>query len=212
MGLLSILWNVGLVFFLNHLQHNLWGAGDARDNQCKTKSPVAVVTLSLVKKCAQESFVLIKVCIVALCCFSASFSKEERPHLWSRFVNTSFCWPSATQLSPSSAAWLEQRMEERWREAVMLERQLQAKPCWGHRHQPRQAGWSRAPKKPWGELTPSYAWHERNINRKHKATGNSTTEVSLFIEALFLLALSLCLMSVKSVCFLTLLRPRVGKM
>lgn len=62
-----------------------------------------------------------------------------------------------------------------------------------------------------GELTPSYAWHERNINRKHKATGNSTAEVSPFIEALFLLALSLCLLSVKSIRFLTLLRPWVGK-
>lgn len=55
----------------------------------------------------------------------------------------------------------------------------------------------------WGRLhsglTPHHAWHERNINRKHEATGSSTTEVSLFIEALFLILLSLCLVSGKSV-------------
>lgn len=58
---------------------------------------------------------------------------------------------------------------------------------------------------------PLYMWHERNINRKHKATGNSMTDVSLFIEALFLLALLPCFMSVKSIHFLTLLRPWEGK-
>lgn len=48
-------------------------------------------------------------------------------------------------------------------------------------------------------LTPHHAWHKRNINRKHEATGSSTTEVSLFIEALFLILLSPYLMSGKSV-------------
>lgn len=55
----------------------------------------------------------------------------------------------------------------------------------------------------WGRLhlglTLHHVWHERNINRKHEATGSSTTEVSLFIEALFLILLSLCLVSGKSI-------------
>lgn len=53
------------------------------DNQCRNKSPMAAVTITLapVKKREQESFVPTKVCILLLFYCSASFPKEKRPQL-----------------------------------------------------------------------------------------------------------------------------------
>lgn len=237
MGLLSILWNVGLVFFLTlpalkwtnprrfmlslHYFHSgplhtgfntalisgVLGTPviiSARTNHPWQLSPSPSPRWRNANRSHlfQQRFVFCFYFIV-----QPAFLRK-RGHICDHVLSVPLL-PGPRHPATHCLTWAACR-GELWRAAV-LGRRLQCKPRRGHGHRPRQAGLCRAPKKPWGELTPSYAWHERNINRKRKATGNLATEVSPFIEALFLLALLLCLMSVKSIRFLALLRPWVGK-
>lgn len=70
-----------------------------------------------------------------------------------------------------------------------------------------------APKKPWWELTSSYVWHERNITGSIKPQEVwqpkflCSQNLGFFFLLLFFFLFLPCLMSVKSVCFLTLFRP-----